>query len=184
MLMKYRPVFRRVSKHKTFLMILVGVLLAYAIFSHPDSINLIESLGEYRLVGATVAGFLFSSALTTAPSLVAIYFLAQNYSPFLIALFGAFGAMLADVFLYKYVVSGFVNEIEHDFKFVARLEKYRNRGIYKYLVPIVGGFIICSPLPDELGIALLGSKSLSLPKFLAISYVFNFLGIFLVALIA
>lgn len=182
--MRYRNVKRRLSKHKTFLMILVGILIAYVLVSNSYFYSAIDLLKDVPLIGALIAGFFFSSALTTAPSLTVLYFLASGYNPFLIALFGAIGAVIADISIYKYVVSGVVEEIEHDFKWIAKLERYRNKGIYKTILPIIGGIIIASPFPDELGIALLGSKKINPWKFAAISFVANFIGILIVASLA
>lgn len=182
--MRYRNVKRRLSKHKTFLMIFVGILIAYMLVNNSYFYTAMDSLKHIPLIGALVAGFFFSSALTTVPSLTVLYFLAAGYNPFLIAFFGAMGAVIADINLYRYVVSGVVDEMEHDFKWIAKLEKYRNKGIYKTILPIVGGIIIASPFPDELGIALLGSKKINPWKFAAISFVANFIGILIVASLA
>jgi hypothetical protein len=54
----------------------------------------------------------------------------------------------------------------------------------KYLIPIVAGFIIASPLPDEIGISMLAiSKSVSTKKFAVISYLLNTGGIIAILLI-
>src|SRR5262249_43219313 len=47
----------------------------------------------------------------------------------------------------------------------------------RWLSFFVGGLIIASPLPDELGIGLLGVARLRTAWFVLLSYAFNFLGI-------
>lgn len=54
----------------------------------------------------------------------------------------------------------------------------------KYLIVILAGFIIASPLPDEIGVSLLASSGIiSMKKFSVISYVLNTLGIFAILFI-
>jgi hypothetical protein len=48
----------------------------------------------------------------------------------------------------------------------------------------VGAIIIASPLPDELGLALLGVSTLSRPQFFLLSFAMNSLGIFIILLVA
>ena len=52
--------------------------------------------------------------------------------------------------------------------------------IWKTLVPIFAGFIIASPLPDELGVAIFGAVKYEPRRFLLISYILNFIGILIV----
>ncbi len=54
----------------------------------------------------------------------------------------------------------------------------------RYLLPVVAGFIIASPLPDEIGVTMLAaSKSISAKVFSVISYVLNTAGIFVILMI-
>ena len=44
-------------------------------------------------------------------------------------------------------------------------------------MPVLGTLVIASPLPDELGVAMLGLAKTDKKSFLIISYLGNFLGI-------
>ena len=48
----------------------------------------------------------------------------------------------------------------------------------------MGGLIIASPFPDELGIGLLGFSKMRTRWFVLLSFTFNFIGIFLIGLVA
>ena len=48
---------------------------------------------------------------------------------------------------------------------------------FRWLTLLAGALLIASPLPDELGIALLGFSKVSTRYFAILSFVFNFLGI-------
>ena len=55
---------------------------------------------------------------------------------------------------------------------------------FRWLTFLVGGLIIASPLPDELGISILGFSKMKVSWFIAISLVFNFIGILLIGVVA
>ena len=48
----------------------------------------------------------------------------------------------------------------------------------------VGGLIIASPLPDELGISLFGFSKIKMSWFIPLSFIFNFIGIVLIGVVA
>ncbi|KKW19382.1 MAG: hypothetical protein UY63_C0015G0023, partial [Parcubacteria group bacterium GW2011_GWA2_51_10] len=68
--------------------------------------------------------------------------------------------------------------------------KYRRFGaifkrrMFRWAIPFVGALIIASPLPDELGITLMGVSKMRASSLVAISYVMNSLGIAVIAAIA
>ena len=55
---------------------------------------------------------------------------------------------------------------------------------FAWLLPASGALIIASPLPDEVGVGLMGSSKLSNSRFLIFSYLLNATGIFFVVLLA
>jgi hypothetical protein len=58
------------------------------------------------------------------------------------------------------------------------------RHTFRWVLPFIGGLIIASPLPDELGLALLGMAKMRTNRFLLLSFAFNATGIFLIGLAA
>ena len=52
------------------------------------------------------------------------------------------------------------------------------------LLFLLGGLIIASPLPDELGISLFGFSKAKTSWFVPLSFTFNFIGIVLIGLVA
>ncbi|MBP9757924.1 MAG: hypothetical protein KBD06_04955, partial [Candidatus Pacebacteria bacterium] len=65
-----------------------------------------------------------------------------------------------------------------------RFTKLMRFRFFRYLTFFAGGVIIASPLPDELGISLLGLSRMREIHFVPLSFAFNFLGIFIIGLIA
>jgi hypothetical protein len=113
--------------------------------------------------------------------------IARANSVWLTALFGGIGAVVGDMIIFRFVrdrLSEHLMElIKHEGggKRVRALFRLRS---FRWFTALVGGLIIASPLPDELGISLLGCEKMKTSRFIPLSFVFNFLGIFLIGLIA
>ncbi|MEM5836654.1 MAG: hypothetical protein QW451_02635 [Candidatus Aenigmatarchaeota archaeon] len=139
---------------------------------------LISYLSEWSYLGAFLAGLLFPYALT-APISASIFILISKFVNFLIAsLLGALGAFVGDYLIFKFVKHHLSKEIDEilskgriKFKEVMVSEKFRK------IVPVIAGLIIASPLPDEIGIALLAMSEFETKKFFYLSYSLHFFGI-------
>ncbi|MBI4020830.1 MAG: hypothetical protein HY369_01165 [Candidatus Aenigmarchaeota archaeon] len=166
---------------------LAGAVVAAAFLMTAEAALVIQSLGSFGYLGALIAGFFFSSALTTVPATASFFILGGILDPFLIALFGAAGAMTADFLLFevfRYRLSHHYGLFDRfrTWKAARRFTRYvRHHAALQYCIPVVGALVIASPLPDELGIAILGSSKYSDRRFLAIAFVMNFLGIFAIS---
>ncbi|HEY4478659.1 MAG TPA: hypothetical protein VI775_02350, partial [Candidatus Paceibacterota bacterium] len=57
-------------------------------------------------------------------------------------------------------------------------------GFLKWLSPLIGAFIIASPLPDELGVALLGMSKIRIAVLIPLSFTMNILGIYILIFFA
>ncbi|MCX6711622.1 MAG: hypothetical protein NT139_01115, partial [Candidatus Woesearchaeota archaeon] len=93
-----------------------------------------------------------------------------------------FGALIGDLMIFSFIRLSFKDEINRISK--ERIFLYINRKIpkvmRKYIIPIFAGFLIASPLPDEIGVALLASsRNISIRLFSIISYCLNTTGIFI-----
>ncbi len=141
----------------------------------------------------------FSYGFTAAPATAALFNLGQTFNPFLIAFIGATGTVISDYLIFRFVRDRLLSEIKLLSREIRTLtkpvsylffwEELRIRlwhavsrsKIWSMLIPVFAGFIIASPLPDELGVALFGAIKFSPKKFLVIAYVMNFIGILIVA---
>jgi len=124
--------------------------------------------------------------------------LGQTLNPFLIAFIGAFGAILSDYLIFRFVrnklideINLFMEEIKSITKPVSNLEffeeirvilwkKISESSVWRVLIPAIAGFIIASPLPDELGVAIFGATKFNPKTFVIICYCLHFLGIFFI----
>jgi hypothetical protein len=148
--------------------------------------RLINSTGDFELLGSLIAGMFFTSIFTTAPAIVVIGKLGQTEPLLLVALMGALGAMLGDLVIFRFVKDSLVKDIK---TLVSLAHPHRLRGIlhlkfFRWFIALVGALIIASPLPDELGIAMMGLAKTDGKFFVVASLVMNFVGIILIVLLS
>lgn len=145
-------------------------------------INLINSTEEYKIIGSFIAGIFYTSIFTVAPASAAVIEMAQRTNPFLIAFIGGFGALLGDYIIFKYIrdnISGHISSIAKKL----RQESILESKIFSFSFALIGAVIVASPLPDEIGLALMGITKMRTLYFVPASYLLNSIGIFVLALI-
>ena len=145
----------------------------------------ILSTWESHIIGSLVAGVFFTSVFTTAPAIVVLAEVAASNSIFSVALFGAIGALLGDMLIFKFVRDRLAeNLLDFIKKGHPHLKALFYSRAYRRFLPFLGALVIASPLPDELGLVMLGAAHVKTKSFAAISFVMNFLGILAIGLIS
>jgi hypothetical protein len=131
-------------------------------------------------VASFVAGIFFTSIFTIAPASVALGHVALHASPHVVAWWGALGAMCGDVVLFYVIRDRFSPDImtSFDSRWGRRITASFHTGFMKWLAPVLGGLIIASPLPDEIGLSLLGLSRTRLYVLVPISFIGNLIGIY------
>jgi hypothetical protein len=148
--------------------------------------SLFRSLGSVWFLGAFVAGLFFTSAFTTPISIVAFGEMAMHTPVWQLALVGCVGALIGDLVIYTLIKDTFAEDVK-DFLRVHRYKKLRaifKLRIFRWLTPTLGALIIASPLPDELGLAMMGFSRMKVSLLVPVSLALNFLGIVLIGYIA
>jgi hypothetical protein len=166
--------------------LLISVLITFYLASSEDFKNWVYQIGNIGYLGALLAGLLFTSSFTLSISIVVIAILAENLNPITLALVGGVGSAAGDYLLLRFIrdnLSGEVKRLVGDKETKHILHFLRLRYI-SWSLPIVGALVIASPLPDEIGIGLLGISRISVWKFLLISYFSNAFGILAIASVA
>lgn len=192
--MEFRKAFKRAAiyewKHKNIIAITLGIIFSIWL-AHQEFFRLwILSLGAYGYFGAIVAGGFFAYGTTTLPAIVVLFYLAQTLNPIALALVGAAAATASDYFLLRLVMI-FKKEAVEVAKEVSKFEmcfihkkihfhkKYSRAA--SWIAYALGGLIFASPLPDEIAVAFLYLAHINTKRFLAISYIFKFVAILLIA---
>lgn len=169
------------------LIIAVSIVVALLLVQTDVLIKILLSARELEVLGSFIAGMFFTSVFTTAPAIVTLGEIARVNSILLVSLFGALGAVVGDVIIFRFIRDRFSEHLlqlaQHSgigkrTRILLRLK------LFRWVSLFVGGLIIASPLPDELGISVLGFSKVRTSWFIPLSFAFNFLGILLIGLIA
>ena len=169
-----------------FFIIIASIVLAWAIVHYGFVPFLLEQLGGGKTLVAFVAGLFFTSITTTAPAMAVLGELSLTNNLFFVAVVGGMGAVVGDFLIFVFVRDRVSGDIAYLLKRTGtpRVFKLFHRKTFRRLLPFVGGLIIASPLPDELGLSLLGLAHMRTSRFLLLSYAFNTTGILLIGLVA
>lgn len=164
----------------------VSVLIAWFLISSGALSNLLASTDAGKIFESFVVGLFFTSAFTIAPAAIFLSELSQNISPWIVAIFGALGAMCGDLILFLFIRDRLADDIKALFpkSSVRRFLNSFHFGFWKWLAPLLGALIIASPLPDEFGLSLLGLSRTRIVVLLPIAFAMNFIGILAVAAVA
>ncbi|MEK7609847.1 MAG: hypothetical protein AAB470_01850 [Patescibacteria group bacterium] len=163
---------------KDLLFILSGIVIAVLLSQGGLLDSFIYILGSGAFA-SFVAGIFFTSAFTIAPSSLALARIIESVPLQTVAFWGALGALCGDLILFLFIRDKFTDDLKNSLKpsIVKHILSSFHLGFMKWLSPIIGAFIIASPLPDELGLTLLGISKTRLSLLIPISFVMNFLGI-------
>lgn len=169
-------------KYPKFTLLLLTFVLAYALFSWRNILPFQSELIAMGYVSAFLLGLLFSYGFTTSTAIVFFLMLAKDYNIFLFALVAGLGALTSDLLLFTFIRTSFMDEIKmiENEKPVKKLRHMIHGHLKKYLLPVLAGFVIASPLPDEIGVCLLAGSKISPRAFSIFSYAFNTLGILMI----
>jgi hypothetical protein len=177
---------RRLRLEQDGVFILFSIALAIFLIQSDLIQSFLNSLQGLQVLAIFFAGMFFTSIFTTAPSMAMISVLAQDNNIFLVAFIGGLGAMLGDYIIFKFIK----DRISEDFKYIFDFPKrkriphiFRTK-IFHWFVPFFGALIMASPIPNEIGITILSLSNTNNKFFLTVSYIFNSIGIFLVAVLS
>lgn len=158
----------------------VSLLVVFLLLKDPRVGIFIENLGAAGDgLSLFLAGFFYSASVTAPAATAAIFFFGKIFNPILIAAIGAFGSLCSDYLLFRF----FKTRAKSSVKFLSKKFKPNNntKKAFEFWAPIIAAIIIASPLPDELGVAILGATNIKIKRFFLISYFLNFLGILAVS---
>ncbi|MCB0070665.1 MAG: hypothetical protein KDE20_04370 [Caldilineaceae bacterium] len=170
-------------RYKNMTYLLLGVLYAFALFRSPSFRMFLTGLGEFGYIGAFVGGMLFVSTFTFSIGTAILVTLTKSLHPVEIGLIAGMGAVAGDYLVFQFVRDrGVVSEVQHFFSYVGgrHLMHLFHTKYFAWTLPVVGAIIIASPLPDELGVSLMGISRMKPRNFLLLSLFLNSIGIFLI----
>lgn len=175
--------FWRRYKYKNFTFLFLSLLLAIFLFRNETFHSYLLHLNGLGYIGAFLAGVLFVSTFTIASGAIILLVLAEEMSHIGIGIVAGLGAVLGDYIMFRFIRNNdLVNEMKHLFDFFQseKLSHLIHTKYFSWTLPVIGALIIASPLPDELGVSLMGISKMKPSQFLLTSFLLNAIGIFLV----
>lgn len=169
----------------TFILIASLIAIFFAIQTTVGK-EILEAISKLGYLGSFISGIFFVSTFTVAPSSIVLFNLAKVYNPFLIAISAGLGAVLGDYLIFRFLKDNVFEEIKPIFMKLGgtSLTRIISTPYFAWFAPVMGAIIIASPLPDEIGVGLMGISKLKNWQFLTISFVLNSLGIlFIITLV-
>ncbi len=179
------------ANHKNNLMrdlgiIVLSIVMAVILVKTGAFESLLTSTQGLKFIGSFIAGMFFVSVFTVAPATVALAEIAQSNSVFWVAFVGGIGALAGDLVIFRFIK----DRLSEDFLYLIKKSKSERLisvfklKFFRWLIPFVGALIVASPLPDELGLAMMGLSKMKMSLFIPVSFFLNFLGILAIGFIA
>jgi hypothetical protein len=180
---RLRSAGRHLMAYPKFLLLFITFIVAYIIFSSRTYQPLNDFILSIGYFGMFIAGAMFAYGFTAAPATALMLIMSKELNIVIAGLIGGFGALAGDLLIFSFIRMSFTDEIERlsKEKFVKIFNGHISNHLKKYLFLIFAGFIIASPLPDEIGVTLLAAyKQISVRMFTFLSYLLNTGGIFFI----
>lgn len=156
-------------------LIIVSIVLAIIILNSSIVKEFISNLGEFGLIGAFISGIFYSYSFTLAPALASMILIAEDVNLFLVAFLAAIGTTIGCYFLFRMIShhipkGSVIEKIEQEEEVILKKLKYH------WVLPLFVAIIFATPLPDELGVTLLGLAKVNKHKFMALVFALSFIG--------
>ena len=180
------------KKHQNNLMIdiviiVLSIIVAILLIKTRAIEEVLKQTQDLWFLDSFIAGMFFTSIFTVALAIVALGQIAQSSQSVLpVAIFGGLGALCGDLIIFRFMrdklgedIMGLIkNSKNGKLRSIVRLKHFR------WLTFFLGALVIASPLPDEIGIAMMGFSKTKTSIFIPVSFVLNSLGILVISLVA
>ncbi|HYC79507.1 MAG TPA: hypothetical protein VEC17_00600 [Candidatus Binatia bacterium] len=165
-------------KNTFLLAISIVVLLIFA--DHAIIRGIISGVSELKFLGLFFSGFFIVSTFTIVPATLVLSEMSNTYGFWETALLATAGAVLGDFIIFRFIRDTVSDELRPIFNLIAKEKHIKalfSSPFFAWLTPVVGAAIIASPLPDEIGLTLLGASRMSNRRFLILVTIIDFIGI-------
>lgn len=172
--------------YKNTTLLILSLVLFFYLLKSSAVLNFIEMIGVLGYLGSFISGIFFVSIFTVAPASAILFEIAKNLDPLFVAITAGAGAVIGDYIIFRFLKDRVFEELSPLIKKAggSLIAKLFSSPFFTWIIPILGAFIIASPLPDEVGIGLMGLSKVKNWQFLLITFLLNAAGIFLVIIVA
>ena len=169
------------------LIIIVFSVILAIILVRAGTLNfLLISTREIGFLSSFMAGIFFVSVFSVAPATVVLAEIAKSTPVLWVAFFGGMGALVGDLVIFHFIKDRLAEDISYliEKNGSKRLFEIFRIRLFRWLIPFLGALVVASPLPDELGLMMMGFSKMKTSLFIPLSFILNFLGILAIGYIA
>jgi hypothetical protein len=163
--------------------LLAGSVILLLVFAdHAIIRGIMSSISELGYIGLFFAGFFIVSTFTIVPATLLLSEMSNVYGFWETVALATLGAIAGDFIIFKFIKDKVSQELLQLFDDIGRerhLSRLFHSPLLAWLTPVIGAAIIASPLPDEIGLGILGVARMSNIKFLLLVTTLDFMGIIL-----
>lgn len=171
-------------RYQNIVYIFASLVVAYIILIS-GIVNEVGELGNIGYLSSFVFGLLLSYGATAAPAAISLFVLGKQFDPLFVSLLAAVGSTITDILLFHFIKGMWQPHIENVLKFfkvrwqivLLRIERSK---IFQAIIAVTAGFLIASPLPNELAIFFLNAVKYDTKRFILLAYIFHFIGILII----
>jgi len=167
--------------------IIFSIIVAILLIKTGAIYEIIKQTRDLWFLDSFIAGMFFTSVFTTIPAIVTLGEIAQSSQSVIpVAIFGGLGALCGDLIIFRFMRDRFGEDIMRLIKNSGngRLRSVVRLKFFRWLTFFLGALVIASPLPDELGLTMMGFSKTKISLFIPVSFTLNFLGILVIGLVA
>ena len=161
-------------KYEKICLLFLSILFAYLLFTNDFVFSQITKLNYFGYIGVFFAGILSSFGFT-APFSIGFFIAFEPENILLAAILAGLGSVIADLIIFRFVKNYFADEfvLLKKEKIFIKFEKFLERDFgtkfVNHLMYVLAGILIATPLPDEIGVAMIAGLTKVNQKFLAIA---------------
>ncbi len=180
------PHLKHFTRYRYTLTLIMSVFVVGYLASTEWGDRLIASVTSLGYLGAFISGIFFTSIFTVTPAGIVLFALAKTHDIILLSVVAGIGGVVGDYIIFRFVRDVFFEEVKPLFLYLGggRIKRLFSRKPFKWFVPIIGAVIVASPLPDEIGIGLMGLSSMTSAQFLILTFVLDTFGLFVLLSVA
>jgi uncharacterized membrane protein YdjX (TVP38/TMEM64 family) len=171
-------------KYKNLTFLFLSLIFAFFLGRHEPFHQFLLNLGSFGYIGAFIAGVLFVSTFGFATGAITLLVLAEKLNIFELGIIAGAGGVLGDFLLFRFVKDRLIDEVAPIYEKIEgnHLHKILHTKHFRWMFPVIGAVITASPLPDELGVSLMGISKMKTWKFVIMAFILDFTSVVLILL--
>ncbi len=169
-------------KYKNVTIFLLSLIVGFLLARFEAFHNLLLNLGEFGYLSAFLVGILLVSTFTMPTGVVMLLVLAEKYHILELGIIAGIGSVVGDFIIFRVVKDRLLEELTPLYELLGgkQLNALLHTKYFHWMLPLLGALVMASPLPDELGVSLLGLSRMKTYRFILLSFIFNAIGIILI----